>query len=255
MAAPLYMRIGQILMKHRVFLLLSSIFASLSAYGQSADTQPETWQQQIHFSITSEMEKQLQVLTAHMDPDTIETEVKIAHLDPRLKLSHCQNPLSVLPARNIKIGRQHVKVECQGSKSWAINLPVDLNVYAPVVVLNQPIAKGTKLSTGHLTFKQHNLANLRSGYFLKKESLIGKQSKRALAAQSILNDHLVLPALMIYKGDRVMIVAKKAGMSVKMPGEALNNGREGRQIRVKNARSQRVIKGKVVAPGLVEVNF
>ena len=71
----------------------------------------------------------------------------------------------------------------------------------------------------------------------------------------MLTSHLVKAGMMIFKGDTVMITAKKAGMEVNMPGEALSDGRKGKQIRVRNIKSERIITGKVVGPGLVEVNF
>ena len=52
-----------------------------------------------------------------------------------------------------------------------------------------------------------------------------------------------------------MIIASKGSMSVKMPGEALSDGHEGRQIRVKNSRSERIIRATVVGPGEVLVHF
>lgn len=44
-------------------------------------------------------------------------------------------------------------------------------------------------------------------------------------------------------------------INVKMPGEALSDGAPGQQIRVRNLRSQRIIKARVIEPGTVEVNM
>jgi len=254
MAAPiLYMRIGQFLMMHRVFIVLSLLCCQCLA--NAAVAKSSAWLEHVQSAIKISMNTHLSQLISHIPTEGVESNISIAYIDPRLNLSICSQDLSITPPKNLKLGRSHIKVSCQGQSPWAINVPVDLNVTTEVVVLNQPVPKGTKLSQRHLSFKRYNLASLHSGYFLTKEMVIGKQSKRSLPAQSILNNHLILPALLIYKGDRVMIMANKGGMSVKMPGEALNNGREGRQIRVRNNRSKRIIKGKVVASGLVEVNF
>lgn len=254
MAAPiLYMRIGQFLMKHRVFILLSLFCCSCLSATSANGKKP--WLEHVQNAIETTMSTHLEQLVSHIPSESMEPSIHIAYIDPRLNLSICTQGLIITPPKNLKLGRSHIKVSCQGQKPWAINVPVDLNVTTEVVVLNQPVPKGTKLTRSHLGYKRYNLASLHSGYFLTKKNVIGKQSKRSLPAQSILNNHLILPALLIYKGDRVMIMANKIGMSVKMSGEALNNGREGRQIRVRNSRSKRIIKGKVVASGLVEVNF
>ena len=60
-------------------------------------------------------------------------------------------------------------------------------------------------------------------------------------------------AEVISKGDQVVITARSGTLSVRMPGEALSNGRMAEQIRVKNLNSRRVIKAQVIAPGQVEV--
>ena len=240
-------------MKHRVFILLGLICCQSATV--TAVPQEKTWLEHVKSSIQSTMNSHLEQLISHISSENIESSISIAYIDPRLNLTICSQDLSITPPKNLKLGRSHIKVSCQDQKPWAINVPVDLNVTTEVVVLNQPVPKGTVLSRSHLSLKRYNLASLHSGYFLTKKNVLGKQSKRSLPAQSILNNHIILPAMLIYKGDRVMIMANKGGMSVKMPGEALNNGREGRQIRVRNNRSKRIIKGKVVASGLVEVNF
>jgi flagella basal body P-ring formation protein FlgA len=146
-------------------------------------------------------------------------------------------------------------VSCKGKKSWALNVPININLITSVVILNQPISRGVALRADHLAYRNINISQLRSGYFLRKDLVIGKQSKRALSGETVLNGHLVVPALLIHKGDRVVIMAKRGLMSVKMPGEAMNDGREGKQIRVKNIRSNRIVRARVVDSGLVVVNF
>jgi flagella basal body P-ring formation protein FlgA len=63
----------------------------------------------------------------------------------------------------------------------------------------------------------------------------------------------VQPAEAIRKGDQVVITARSGTVSVRMPGEALSDGVIGKQISVRNQRSNRVIRARVVGPGQVEV--
>lgn len=213
------------------------------------------WLTQVEGTLQSQLEPQLDKMANEMGLLEFSSKVVISYLDRRLNLTPCTQPLNLSSPSPMDLGRQHIKIQCGAPKPWALNVPVTLNLYTNVVSTNQPVPRGITLRDQHLDYKWQNLADLRNGYFIKKEQVIGKQSKRALSGQTIVSEHLILPALMVRKGDRVMIMAKKGAMNVKMPGEALNNGREGRQIRVKNVRSQRIVKGKVVAPGLVLVNF
>ena len=57
------------------------------------------------------------------------------------------------------------------------------------------------------------------------------------------------------KGDQVVIRAKTNAINVFMPGEALSDGVPGEQIRVRNLRSQRIVRARVVEPGTAEVSL
>ncbi len=236
-------------MKHRIFVALL-IFSYITPTWAAP-----AWLEQIQESLLKDIGGQLTRMADKMALSESRQHIDISYLDPRLNLSVCKQALSIQSPQPLKLGRSHIKVSCSDKKGWAINVPVDILLYAPVVTLNQPLTRGSQIKAEHLSLVEQNLSSLRNGYFLKKELVIGKQSKRSLAGHTVINSHLILPSLLIRKGDHVMIMASKGAMSVKMPGEALNDGREGRQIRVKNTRSQRIIKGTVIAAGLVRVNF
>lgn len=236
-------------MKHRVFigiLLVSLARATLAL---------ETGVDQAGQAIKSTLTKHIIAMATEMDLNDYKYDIEVTQIDRRLNLAYCSQPLTIDLPKTLKLGRSQIKVSCETGKKWALNIPVGLNLLANVVVLNQPVSKGLALKPHHLDYQMYNLGELNNGYFLKKELVIGKQSRRALSGGTVLNGHIILPPLLVLKGDRVMIMAKKGAMSVKMPGEALNNGREGKQIRVKNIRSNRIVRAKVVDSGLVVVNF
>lgn len=242
------LRIGQIFVIHRVFTSFFLFILSTSCFGQ-------TWYEQLEASLKQTLASQIEAMAAQMALPEYDYSIDLSYLNSRLNFHACRTPLIIDAPQPLDLGRSHIKVACQDDKPWAINVPTDINLFTQVVVLNQPMAKDQIINEGHLDLQRQNLAELRNGYYLKKEQVIGKQSKRALAGQTILNSYLILPALMIYKGDKVMIIANKGPMSVKMFGEALNDGREGRQIRVRNSRSERIVRGRVIAPGQVLVQF
>ena len=236
-------------MKHRLFTTIFALILSHGAFAQAP------WLKQITQALQNELGSQIDTMAHEMDLAHYEASVDVSYIDHRLNFQPCKTPIKITTPSPLSLGRAHIKVQCKDTKPWALNVPVTLNLVTDVVVTNQPIPRGITIKPHHLDYKSRNLADLRNGYFLKTDLVIGKQSKRALSGQTILSEHLILPALMVRKGDRVLIMAEKGTMNVKMPGEALNDGREGRQIRVKNVRSQRIVRGKVVAPGLVLVNF
>ena len=241
-------------MTHRVFNSILLISLGLFAICAQGAESPK-WLAQIQQGLDQALGSRVVHMAEKMGLSDYRHELHVSYIDPRLNFAPCGHELNIDIPTSLELGRSHIKVACSAPSPWALNVPVDIHLYAPVVVLNQPVGRDTRFKLRHLSMETHNLADLRNGYFIKKSQVIGKQSKRALSGHTVLNGHLIDAALMVVKGDKVLIVAKKGPMQVKMPGEALNNGREGRQIRVKNLSSERIIKAKVVGPGLVQVNF
>ncbi len=235
--------------------MINRVFIALLILQATSFSQAQSWHEQLREKIQTQLGNEVETMAQKMKLQDFQFNIKISYLDPRLNLSLCPDALILSPPQPLKLGRNHVKVSCKAGKVWALNVPTDINLMTQVVVLNQPIPKGMSIKDSHLDYQIQNLSKLRNGYYLKKSQVLGKQSKRALQGLTVLNSHVILPAMLVHKGDQVMISASKGAMSVKMPGEALSDGREGRQIRVKNKRSQRIIKATVVARGLVEVQF
>ena len=83
--------------------------------------------------------------------------------------------------------------------------------------------------------------------------VVGKKLTRQLNANQVIAPSHLEAAEVIRRGDQVVINAVGANFSVRMPGEALTDGAPGEQINIRNLRSQRVIRARVVGPGQVEV--
>lgn len=215
----------------------------------------QTWLAQIEVALAESLGSKITHMASSMDLRDYDYHIQMHYIDPRLNLALCTIPLTVEQPNPLNLGRSHIKVACDGPIKWALNVPVDIALNTQVVVSKRPLARNVVIKADMLSYQQQNLADLNNGYYLKQEHLIGKQVKRAIAGHTVLTSHLVKAGMMIFKGDTVMITAKKAGMQVNMPGEALSDGRKGKQIRVRNIKSERIITGKVVGPGLVEVNF
>jgi flagella basal body P-ring formation protein FlgA len=61
--------------------------------------------------------------------------------------------------------------------------------------------------------------------------------------------------LIVKKGDRVLIEARRGGLSIQTYGITKASGQVGQTIMVANLDSGRELRAKVVAPSLVQVDF
>ncbi|WP_210395776.1 flagellar basal body P-ring formation chaperone FlgA [Motiliproteus sediminis] len=181
--------------------------------------------------------------------DRIDIEVRT--IDSRLQLPACAFPLVFEHPRAIEPGAFSVKTECAGPKRWSVYLNGNVEIFRPVVVSARPIGRDTRLTSTLLTLAERPLSQLHHGYYTDPSLLTDHISRRNLPAQQVLQPRHLSPPLLVREGDDVVIQAGGSLLSVETRGIALEDGRLDQQIRVKNSRSERVIRARVAARGRV----
>lgn len=181
-------------------------------------------------------------------------EIQINRLDPRLRLPLCDQPLTTtLESPAEPIGRVTLRVRCDGISPWTVFVPAQVRLYRNVVIANRPLKRDSQLTELDLSLAERDVGQLNQGYLTDLDQAIGKKLTRALQPDQALSPVQVQMAEAIRKGDQVVIFARTGTINVRMPGEALSNGTIGKQISVRNLRSNRVVRALVVGPGQVEV--
>ncbi len=185
--------------------------------------------------------------------NTTRIEHKINKLDPRLSMADCPQPLTTELKSLNSVGKINILVSCQKTAMWTLYVPVEINVYKPVVSLIMPVAKGTQLSASHLQLRDMDISKLNGTYFTAIDQVTGMQTKRPLRADNPIISSQLQPPIMIKRGDAVLVTANTGSLMVKMPGIALTDGHQGQQISIRNRQSKRVLEARVIAPGQVAV--
>ena len=181
-------------------------------------------------------------------------EIQINRLDPRLRLPLCEQPLTTtLESPAEPIGRVTMRVRCDGSAPWTVFVPGQVRLYREVVIVSRPLKRNNVVTAMDIALAERDVGLLNQGYLTSLQQAIGKKLTRPLSPDQVLAPIHVQTAEAIRKGDQVVISARSRGISVRMPGEALSDGVVGKQISVRNQRSNRVIRARVVGPGQVEV--
>ena len=181
-------------------------------------------------------------------------EVQLNRPDPRLRLPLCPQPLTAtLESPAEPIGRVTLRVRCDGAAPWTVFVPGQVRLYREVVIASRPLKRDNLLTDMDVLLAERDVGLLNQGYLTDLKQAIGKKLTRALLPDQVLAPIHVQMAEAIRKGDQVVISAHSGGISVRMPGEALSDGTIGKQISVRNQRSNRVIRARVVGPGQVEV--
>lgn len=197
-----------------------------------------------------------QFLASTIQQDKQDYEIKVRHLDRRLKLNQCETPLEpFLPSSKRNSGKITVGVRCQGKKPWTLYLSAAVKNFQAIAVLNKPLPRGAIVSEDDIHLERKNVSNLHRGYLTKIEQIVNKQIKRTLPKGAILNSVNLIPQKLVKRGQLVSIRAIGELIDIRMSGHALMDGEAGQQIRVRNTNSKRIIEGKVIAPGAIMVNL
>ena len=190
-------------------------------------------------------------------------QFSVAPLDSRVRVQHCDRPLTMdLPFAS----RETVRVRCQSDAPWQMYLrlvlasPVaaaplskasDAAPTSPrkVVVATQLLRRGVIVSTEQLQEIEHSGVGLDPQAVSSVKDLENGEMVRDIAAGTPLRSHDVKRALLVKQGQSVLLtIFHGNGLSVTARVDALQDGRMGEQVRLKNPDSGRLVSGIVTGP-------
>ena len=207
-----------------------------------------------HFELKQKIENYLSefVKTSHQG----KFRIKVGNIDNRLKLKSCSTGLKLEVNRQFQRSRSvTVSVQCQGDKPWRLYVPSQVLLYKKVLVAKQPIKRGVSIAETDIATIEREVTNLYFGYLQDPKQVIGKVASRMIMPGTLLRPQILREAILINRGELVTIVAEVGGISVKMNGRAVTSGGRGRQIKVQNLSSRRIVEGVVIGKGIVKISL
>ncbi|MBX3304487.1 MAG: flagellar basal body P-ring formation protein FlgA [Nitrospira sp.] len=186
--------------------------------------------------------------------------ITVAVLDPAEPISVPSGIIEfqVLSASSDEgLGRRIFPVSVAVSgKAWkTIQVLADVSAMIDAIVptrllKTEEVIDGVDLKTTRLRIHQWN-----HPFVTDRDEVIGKSAARPLPPDTPLRQTFVKLPLIVKKGDRVMIEARRGGLSIQTYGITKSSGQVGQTIMVANLDSGRELRAKVVAPSLVQVDF
>ena len=209
-------------------------------------------------------------------------EVSIAPLDPRVQIQACSKSLSVDHPFSSK---DTVRVRCV-DPVWQVYLQVSMPLPPPpppppvqanatagsqgkpltlgaapavapvsktVVVPKKLIQRGTIIEADMLEEVSQTGGQVDNSLLQSIKDALTAEAVRDLSAGQALRSSDVRRAILVKQGQLVtMTVGDKSGFLITLRVEAMQDGRMGEQVRLKNTESGRQISGVVVGPNLVK---
>jgi len=162
----------------------------------------------------------------------------------------------VIPAKPSVIGSRRVTLLTRVDNQVVSNrsIRVEIEALAEILVAADNLRRGDIIDETNAIFQQQDIARLKQPLFTADE-VLGKQLKRSVRlGQPILRKQVEFPPL-VERGDRVVIRVERGSMLLTAAGEAKQDGVLDETIRVQNINSGQEIRCRVLAPGLVTVEF
>lgn len=178
-----------------------------------------------------------------------EVEVAVGEPDPRLQLAPCARFEPFIPPNAKLWGRTSLGVRCVDGANWTVYLPVQVRVFAPVLVASRALPRGHVLGPDDARPERLDLTQLKAPALGADDGVQGLVAARPIAAGEALRRDIVKAPPAISAGDAVRVVIDGPGFAVATDGRALSAAADGESARVATANG-RVLTG-VARPGKV----
>lgn len=229
-----------------IVCLASLTIAELSSANNSAATPEKQSMQAIHQLVLNHIKQKA-------DQNIFEPEFKIRELSSRLNLKKCQSPLTIDDRNPTKgVGRMTIGVSCEQPK-WRIYVPAEIKGKLPIIYSSRAILRGKMIDEQDIRRELISHNRVPPGAIVKKESVIGMRAKRPISANSVIKVHSLQPPYWVYKNQSVNIITRIGSIEVRSQGVSQKSAVEGEQVPVRNSKTEKLIKGIVIAPNTVLV--
>lgn len=134
-----------------------------------------------------------------------------------------------------------------GDQQYAtIGLSFIIKKYENVIVAACDISSGELLTQDNVKLQRMDVGRLGQGYLTSFEQIKNLAAKRMLVAGTVINEYNAELPIIIKRNTPITIIAKVGNVTVTALGEAMQNGRIGQIIKVKNINTQKVIFVKII---------
>ncbi len=148
-----------------------------------------------------------------------------------------------------------VLISDEGERVRSRRVSVLVDLFVETYGVSQNVRRGYRLTTTDLVVLRIPRSRVPKDAIARPEFVEGAMVRRDIKPGEPIRDAFLQVPPMVERGQRVRMIARRGGVSITSIGEALNNGSRGAMIRVRNVQSRKIVGGKIISPGVVEMEF
>ncbi len=146
-------------------------------------------------------------------------------------------------------------IKVNGHIARRIRVTALVEVYHRVICASRPLSRGHVITSTDLAMVKMPLSRIRGRAIENRQAALGMALRQSVWPGQVITQNMLVPPVIIHKGDKVTIIADSPYLSVRATGLACQNGSKGQMVWVKNLNSKREILAKVTGPETVVVTF
>lgn len=179
----------------------------------------------------------------------VQVEVTVLAL-PRTPMACAEPQIETVDARNP--ARVRLALVCPGATGAAARQLVQLRatLSAEVVVMAADAPANQPLGEQALVLERRDISTVPDASS-DLSQVAGLSPRRPMRAGQIVRTRMLAAPMLVRRGDGVTIVVHSGAVEVRNAGEALEAGREGEVVRVRNSATGRVIRARVIGEDMV----
>jgi flagella basal body P-ring formation protein FlgA len=184
--------------------------------------------------------------------------IKDIQVADSLQLPNGRITFKVIPPRNRDLVGKipfSVHFDVNGKFYKRVWATATVEVLAEVVITKKPVGRHKPITENDIELLKMDMAKLPSGVITDPEAVLGKRTRRAIGAKTVLRADLVEFPPLVKRGDVVVIIVETSGLKITTLGQVKKKGRLGESIPVMNYDSKKILYARVLDSSTVKVEF
>lgn len=128
-----------------------------------------------------------------------------------------------------------------------------VTVYDNILIAARDLSLEKEITANDVRIEEYAVENQGEVYLKDLGTIVGKVPSRAIKAGMPIKENMIQSPIVIESGASITMISNKNGIKIAVEGVAMQRGRIGKIIRVRNASSKKVLRAKVIDAHTVEI--
>jgi flagella basal body P-ring formation protein FlgA len=171
---------------------------------------------------------------------------------PRGTPSACSQEIDIEAVDTRHVARMRFAAVCKAEPAWRTEFVVRGAIKAAVVVAAADLEANRPIDPERVTLARRDVANA-SDAFTAPTQVAGKTPRRAIRSGQVVSKRLLVEPILVKRGARVNVIARKVGVEVHVAADAMQTGHRDEVIEVRNIANGKILRARVTGENSLEL--